>query len=60
MSPNYYKINFVDHICWINMDKSIQRKIHMEDILKNINIPNTRIQAIDGKNEDVKKYIKNI
>jgi GR25 family glycosyltransferase involved in LPS biosynthesis len=30
---------------------------NMIDILSNINIPNTRISAIDGKNEDVKSYV---
>jgi len=54
---NYDKINFIDHILWINLDRSNDRKNYMINILNNINIPNTRISAIDGKNEDVKSYI---
>jgi len=55
---NYYeKINFIDKILWINLDKSNQRNNYMTSILKNINIPNIRIPAIDGKMEDIMKYI---
>ena len=44
------KINFIDFICWINLDRSKERSIYMKDILKDINIPNYRIKAIDGIN----------
>jgi len=39
------KFNYIDHVVWINMDKSVDRKMHMEKLLENI--PNTRISAID-------------
>ena len=65
----YYlnKINFIDHIIWINLNKSIDRKNYMELIFNNINIPNKRIEAIDGNNLDnitlnninIKKNISN-
>ena len=57
ISIDYNKINLIKHIVWINLDRSIERKKNMEKIFLNINIPNTRISGIDGKNEDVKKYI---
>jgi GR25 family glycosyltransferase involved in LPS biosynthesis len=54
------KINGIDKIVWINLERSIDRRIHMENLLKNINVPNTRIEAIDGltfkREELIKKY----
>ena len=47
-SIDYSKINFVDKILWINLDCSTQRKTNAENILKNIQIPNERISAVDG------------
>ena len=65
----YYlnKINFIDHIVWINLNKCIDRKNYMKLILNNINIPNSRIEAIDGNqlyniilnNINIKKKISN-
>ena len=50
---NFEKINkfmnCIDIIYWINLDRSEDRRENMENILKNINIPNKRINAIDGK-----------
>jgi GR25 family glycosyltransferase involved in LPS biosynthesis len=51
------KINFIDHIVWINLNRSIKRREHMENLLSNIIIKNTRIEAIDGKIDDVKSMI---
>ena len=51
------KISFINHIAWINLDRSIERKKYMENQLKNICIQNTRISAIDGLSEDVKNMI---
>ena len=45
---DYSKINLVDKILWINMDNSIDRKTNSENILKNIQILNQRISAVDG------------
>uniref|UniRef100_A0A6C0H7D7 Glycosyl transferase family 25 domain-containing protein n=1 Tax=viral metagenome TaxID=1070528 RepID=A0A6C0H7D7_9ZZZZ len=45
---NYNKINKINLILWINLDRSTERKSNMENILKNINVPNIRISAIDG------------
>ena len=53
----YYldKINFIDNILWINLNKSIDRRNYMELILNNINILNNRIESIDGNNlNDIK------
>ena len=47
------KINSIDHILWINLERSTDRKIYMENILNNIDIPNTRINAIDGNILDI-------
>ena len=43
------KINGIEHILWINLDRSIDRKNYMNNILNQISIPNTRISAVDGK-----------
>lgn len=50
------KINGIDHIVWINLDRSLDRQINMKKILKKINVPNTRIKAIDGATEDMNIY----
>jgi GR25 family glycosyltransferase involved in LPS biosynthesis len=54
------KINFISHILWINLERSINRREYMEKILSTINIKNTRINAIDGKNNDVSNIVKNL
>jgi len=59
ISDCYSKINGIDHICWINLDRSKKRRIHMEHLLKNIDVPNTRISAVDGLLEKVEDYIEN-
>ena len=41
-------INFVDKILWINLEKSIDRNNYMSALLKNVPIPNIRIDAING------------
>ena len=60
---NYYpyeKIDFVDHIVWINLDKSIKRQKHMVNLLSNIKIPSTRISAIDGTKGDLRKMMRDL
>jgi GR25 family glycosyltransferase involved in LPS biosynthesis len=52
----YDKINGIDHIVWINLDRSIDRRNNMQELLKYIKIPHTRIQAIDGKTEDFSNF----
>ena len=52
---DYSKINFVDKILWINLDSSAHRKTNTEYILKNIQIPNERISAIDGSKLNLPK-----
>ena len=53
------KINGIDHIVWVNLDRSLDRRINMEKILGKINIPNNRITAIDGGKEDL-SHITNL
>jgi GR25 family glycosyltransferase involved in LPS biosynthesis len=55
----FNKINYVDHIVWINMDRSVDRRELMNELFQNITIPSTRITAIDGKNDDITKYTLN-
>jgi len=58
---NTPKVSGIQHIVWINLDRSLERKVSMQEKLKNIPISNTRIQAIDGKNAALmKKYKQNI
>jgi GR25 family glycosyltransferase involved in LPS biosynthesis len=55
------KINGIDHIVWINLERSIERNISTQEKLKNIPTSNNRIEAIDGKNAVLmKKYKQNI
>jgi hypothetical protein len=41
-------INNIDKIIWINLDRSVNRKENMDNILKNIPIQNERFSALDG------------
>ncbi|VBB18282.1 glycosyltransferase [Yasminevirus sp. GU-2018] len=41
--------DLIKHVLWINLDRSTDRYKKMENVLKCINIPNTRISAVDGK-----------
>ena len=59
-SPDYLK--GIDIVYWINLDRARERKTKMEQmftdpIFKNTNIQ--RIQAVDGKDQDIKRIIKN-
>ena len=47
------KINFIDHIVWINLNRAPIRKNNMEKLLNKLFINNTRIEAIDGKDDKV-------
>ena len=42
--------NGIDIIYWINLDRSVDRKDSMNNLLKYLPIKNIRISAIDGKN----------
>jgi len=59
---NFDLINNIDIIFWINLDRSFDRKENMLNLLKNFNIPNYRVSAVDGeiiKDIDT-KYFKNM
>ena len=45
---DWNKINLVDHICWINLDTCVKQRHNMEQLLKFVKIPNTRICGVDG------------
>jgi len=53
------KINYIDYIAWINLDRSHSRYQKMIELLKYLNIKNSKISAIDGKTEDLNEYKKN-
>jgi GR25 family glycosyltransferase involved in LPS biosynthesis len=57
IKPDLNNINFISGIAWINLDRSTKRKEYMINLLKDINIPNYRISAIDGKAYDDIKSI---
>ena len=57
---NQDKINFIDKILWINLDRSKKRRTYMQKLLKCVNIKNERISAIDGKLIDVENVIKKL
>jgi len=50
------KINYVDKIVWINLERSIDRRLHMEKLLDIVDIPNERIEGIDGDRGGVDAY----
>ena len=47
------KVNGIDHIAWINLDRCWNRRNRMNNNLLKVAIPNVRISAIDGKNMDL-------
>jgi len=40
----------IDIIYYINLDRAVERRKNMEELLSHFNIPNVRISAVDGKN----------
>jgi GR25 family glycosyltransferase involved in LPS biosynthesis len=61
LKPNLNNFNFISGIVWINLDRSPDRREYMINLLKDINIPNFRISAIDGKSyDDIESIYKNI
>jgi GR25 family glycosyltransferase involved in LPS biosynthesis len=44
------KINGIEGICWINLNRSMERNLYMNFILQYCNVPSYRIDAIDGEN----------
>jgi GR25 family glycosyltransferase involved in LPS biosynthesis len=53
-------INFINGILWINLDRCLDRKVHMDNLLSDINIINHRVSAIDGNIFDMQNKIKNM
>jgi len=56
------KLVGIDTIYWINLDRSPDRKRNMETMFQDpefTNIPKIRIKAVDGKTEDIIKYLNN-
>jgi GR25 family glycosyltransferase involved in LPS biosynthesis len=45
-------------VFWINLNRSPDRKIQMEQIFNSYDINNVRIEAIDGNNIDIEQYKK--
>jgi hypothetical protein len=43
------KLKGIGPILWINLDKELCRQTHMDNLLSNHEIPNTRISAIDAR-----------
>jgi GR25 family glycosyltransferase involved in LPS biosynthesis len=57
---DYDKVNFIDHIAWINLDKSTKRHKHMTNLLKNIKVPSTRISAVDGTKGNLRNTMNSL
>jgi GR25 family glycosyltransferase involved in LPS biosynthesis len=55
---HYNNVNGIGHILWINLERVQHRRDYMKSILSTLNIPNTRIDAIDGKIFDISEYKK--
>ena len=49
----------IDIIYWINLDRSVDRRDKMIDMLKHIPVKNERIIATDGKNISHEKLLSN-
>jgi hypothetical protein len=45
-------IRGIDMVYWINLDTSQDRRRNMEKIVSEFDVPNTRIKAVDGKNDE--------
>ena len=54
------KLLNLPHILWINLNKNVERKEYMENLLNNYNLANTRIEAFDGNDYDTFSNIKNL
>ena len=55
------KLSGIDAIYWINLDRSTDRKQSMETMFQDAefaDIPKIRITAIDGKNADISKILR--
>jgi GR25 family glycosyltransferase involved in LPS biosynthesis len=50
------KINYVDKILWINLERSVDRRKYMGKLLDIIDIPNERIEGIDGDRDGVDEF----
>jgi GR25 family glycosyltransferase involved in LPS biosynthesis len=53
----------IDIIYWINLDRSVDRRNNMINMLKNINIPNNRVSGVNGKalsHDKIASRIQNI
>ena len=51
------KIDFIDNILWINLDRCIKRSDYMNHLLDDLKVKNTRICAIDGNVFDTANLI---
>jgi GR25 family glycosyltransferase involved in LPS biosynthesis len=52
-------LNCIDIIYWINLERSLNRRNEMTKLLSTINLPNQRIDAVDGKNISDENLYKN-
>lgn len=53
-----YKFMGISHIAWINLDRAKDRFVYITKLFNGLNVKNTRIVAVDGKNENVREMIK--
>jgi hypothetical protein len=60
LNIDYNKINFIDGIVWINLDKDIERNKHMNEILAHINIKNYKIIGLDADNNELLDMFTNV
>jgi len=47
----------IDYVLWINMERSTKRRKHMETMLSKYNVPNIRIEGVDGNVENTRELI---
>jgi len=47
----------IDYVLWINMQKSTKRRQRMERMLSKYNVPNIRIEGVDGNVENTRELI---
>ena len=55
-----HKINYIDKIVWINLDRSSKRKDYMNQLLKSTPVQNQRISGIDGNKINVQNIINDL
>lgn len=56
LADEFRKINGVDCILWVNLDKSVRRRKRMSKMFSNVVVPNQRVKGINGRKDVVDTF----